>query len=366
MLFVIIAALATEGRSVFPWPVDWVAFVTTLGTLLAAWIYALLVPLSVMPVERGAFQMLWVERQATNLSRVAAKLRQRDSVPLLASGRHWQRLTARYGDDYLRHRQAHTAFFFLARCLAAASLLSASAVAGALLIHAIAHQSLALAYGGGAVLALGLLPAVVTVLASRYRWQRRVPFEVLWTHEATTVLSKHYASAARGTLERSEVLSDIGDVEYILSRRHRYSPSGSSRRRAQEAWGSRTSTLVASSAEFEGRASVASGDVSAWLGSHIDQASWIVMQDHAHVTGAAAAQNNPSRYSTDRAALAMTGMLTVAVVALSIAALIAAGVTSPRSMLESFQPLLTDTSSLLAPVGGLVPLVAWFGRKRLR
>jgi len=366
MIFVLVAACTATGRSALDESFDLGSSSAVFAVLFVAWSYALLAPLSVMPVERGAYKLLWLERQALRLPRLTTMFFYRDPATVPFHGRHWTRLQATFETEYLRHRRVHSGFFFLARFLASASLLASLALSIACFRQAAITNSATFAFGAGAVLSLAFVPTLLTLVAARFRWRRRAPFELLWMHEARTVLARHRKAAEKGLLERSEILVDIDDMDYVLGRRHRYPESGANRRAVRDAWAAHTLPLVASAAEFEGRSSTPSPHVWMWLGTYVNQASKLVSQNHGEVAPLDKVRPWPSHYSSDRAGVGMTLLLGGLFTGLFLAAWLTSGTTTFHAFWDVTQTALTGTSSMVATLAAIVPVLAWLGIRRPR
>lgn len=342
--------------------VGWFEAYVGLGVLAVAWSYALLAPMSVMPVERGVFQMLWPERLALGLPRPVAFLLKFEPKQVLLKSRYWTRFVAEHEVSYKHHRHVHAAMFLPARFLALIVLSSGLLFAIFSTLHALSVRSLAIGLGGGAVFVLLICPTLVTVLAARFRWRRRVPFEVAWIHEVKAVLSKHRRAATLGMLEQREVLTDLGDPEYVLARRHHNSPSGSSGEMASARWAARTEPLLESAAAFEGRASVSAPQVWAWLGTYVDQASKLIQQDVPKTRVSSLKPARRSKYSADKAGLVLLAMLLVIFALLAAGALLISGIATIGGIRSSIGPWLTSLSSLAAGTGIVMTVIRQLSR----
>jgi hypothetical protein len=364
MIFVLAAAFTVTDRSALDRSFDLGSSSAVFAVLFVAWSYALIAPLSVMPVERGAFQMLRVEKLALRLPRLTISSLSADPASVPVSGRHWNQMQTLFENDYLRHRRVHNGFFFLARFLAAATLLALLALSVACFRQAVITSAAAFAFGGGAVLSLAFVPIIVTLVGARYRWHRRTPFELLWVHEARTVLARHRKAAEKGHLERTEILVDIEDMDYVLGRRHCFPESRSNRRAVRNSWAAHTFPLVAIAAEFEGRSSVPSPHVWMWLSSYVNQASRLVSQSHGEVAPLDNVRPWPSRYSSDRAGIGMTLLLLGLFAGLFLAAWLTSGATTFHALWDGVQKAFEGGNSIVATLAGLVPILAWLGIKR--
>ena len=339
------------------WPTHSSIATISLISLTALWSYALLGPLSILPSERGAFQFLWLEKRALSIPPPAAWFLSREPELVTTSGKSWRALRAQFESAYRLHRRANAGLFLPSRIGAAIVFVVALAYAAVCFAYAVAGSSLATGLVGGAVLAFAFFPAVVTIGASRRRWQRRAPFELQWVHEATAVLSRHNKAGASGTLERAEILGDIGDMEHVLASRHRNSPSGSSRRLAQEQWSSATQNLTLSAAAFEGQSAATSAEVWAWLTRHVDEASKALLQDRPTRSKPRLPNHRRPLYSADKAALTLIVMLVATTAGLLVAAFIVATETPIDLSWDGATPWITALTSLLALVGAGLPLV---------
>lgn len=357
MVLLLLLALDQFVEAARAWPAYASVATVSLVSLTALWSYALLGPLSILPSERGAFQFLWLEKRALLIPPSAAWFLGREADLVATPGKSWTALRAQFESAYRLHRQANAALFLPSRVGAAIVLVGAVAYAIFCFAYAAAASSLATGLTGGAVLAFAFLPSVVTIAASRRRWRRRAPFELQWLHEATAVLSRHKKASDSGTLERAEVLGDIGDMDYVLSRRHRESSSGASRKLAQEHWASATQHLTFSAAGFEGRPTVSSDEVWAWLTRHVNQASKAVLRDRPKRSTEALPRQPRQLYSADKAALTLVVMLVAATAGLLGAAFILATGTPVDLSWDGVAPWITGLSSLLALIGAGLPLI---------
>jgi hypothetical protein len=357
MVLFLLLALDQFVEAARAWPTYASMATVSLVSLTALWSYALLGPLSILPSERGVFQFLWLEKLALSIPPSAAWFLCREPDLVTTSGKSWTALRAQFESAYRLHRQANAALFLPSRAGSAIVLVGAVAYAIFCFVYAAAVSSLATGLTGGAVLAFAFLPPVITIAASRRRWRRRAPFELQWLHEATAVLSRHKKAADSGTLERAEVLGDIGDMDHVLSSRHRNSSSGSSRKLAQEHWASATQYLTFSAAAFEGRPAVTSDEVWTWLARHVNQASKALLRNRPKRSTQTLPRRARQLYSADKAALTLVVMLVVATAGLLGAAFILATGTPVDVSWDGAAPWITGLSSLLALIGAGLPLI---------
>jgi hypothetical protein len=357
MVLLLLLALDQFVEDARAWPTYSSMATVSLVSLTALWSYALLGPLSILPSERGAFKFLWLEKRALSIPSPAAWFLSREPDLVTTPGKSWAALRAQFESAYRLHRRANAALFLPSRVGAAIVLVGAVAYALFCFAYAAALSSLATGLTGGAVLAFAFLPTVITVAASRRRWRRRAPFELQWVHEATAVLSRHRGAADSGTLERAEILGDIGDMHHVLSRRHWNSSSGSSRKLAQKHWSSATQNLTFSAAAFEGRPAATSDEVWTWLTRHVNQASKAFLRDRPKRSTQTVPRQPRRLYSSDKAALTLVVMLVTATAGLLGAAFILATGAPVDLSWDGVAPWITGLSSLLALIGAGLPLI---------
>jgi hypothetical protein len=339
----------------------WTAALTTVLGASLAWSYALLIPLSVIPAQRGAFGFLGPEAAMLRLPRWMGKFLHKQPLLVAGRGNHWKRLHESMAADYTDHRRVHVALFSAARSLAVAASVTSVGLSALCFVYAIRDASGTAAWLGGASLVYATFPFIITIMAARYRWRRRAPFELLWLHESMVVLGRHEKQFLRKQLERAEILSDLGDIEYILMQRHRGSGSGSAGELAQSQW----TTLVAShsrvSAAFQGQRRPTSDEVWLWLHAYTDRISGPIHEGETTSSPAALSLEEAPRkrptYSADSAGTILLVSLGVAFACLVAAAAWSAGVRLTSLPWDLVSPGLATATSLVPVLGALGAVV---------
>lgn len=343
-----------------------VLLVAALCTSLA-WSYSLLLPLSVMPAQRGAFSFLKPEQAALLIPRRIAFFLQKPPAVAADSAGEWNRLRLAMASDYANHRHVHAAFFCVARALVVPATGTAALFSIACLTHALHDGSLAAAWLAGASMVYATFPFIITTMAARYRWRRRAPFEVLWLHESMVVLARHEKNFRSQTLERAEVWSDVADMEFILMERYRGSGSGTAEELARKHWSALMLTHASAAASFQGQPRPSSTEVWFWLYDHINRIS-AAINDRQSVTASIAYVRGTSRrrltYSADRAGKILLLFLMPVFAACVVGTAWTSGVLLTALPWERVPILLTTLTSLLPILGAVATFVQIMRRGR--
>ncbi|WP_423920980.1 hypothetical protein ACPEEZ_15275 [Frigoribacterium sp. 2-23] len=334
-----------------PSPVSQEVLWWAVGLTIVIWFNCLIGPLSVMPSAPRAFALLGAEKFALWVPRWLAHFLAPDVSRVNMLGRSWRTLKKKFEISRRQHRHVNSAMFLPARVLAFALLIGGLAVCVMFFVLAIEWSSWAAASFTGALFFASWIPLVVTIAVTRYRWHRRVPFEIAWLQEASAVLSRHKKAAARFRLERAMILGDIADMEFTLLRRFRQSPSGSSRRVAHEAWIRQIDDLAVRSAEFERQLQPSSEDVWTWLKSHVEQSSRAVVGESTRrrkVSPLVDGKKRPTSHSGTRAAVVLVTMLIAIVALFLVFTFTVSGLITVDLGWDAISPWVTRATSLLA------------------
>ncbi|MBD8729404.1 hypothetical protein [Frigoribacterium sp. CFBP 13707] len=315
-----------------------------------------------MPAQRGAFGFFGPEQGMLRLPRGVGWFLHRSPLSVAAEGGHWGHLRGSLALAYSDHRNVHVALFCVARILAVVAAATASGFAVWCFVCAVLMGSGTAAWLGGASIVYACFPVVITIMAARYRWRRRAPFELLWLHESMVVLARHENRSFSGELERAEVLSDVGDMEYTLMQRYRGSGSGSAERLARAQWAQCVVSHSTAAAVFQSQPQPTSDEVWTWLRAYINRITGSVVERQPALPPATtfprAVSTRRLTYSADSAGTILMVFLGLAFVSLLALAAWSAGVRVSSLPWELLSPGVAVVSSLPPVLGGLGALIS--------